>query len=298
MICPHSDCAADIPDHLDRCSVCWRDIGAPNVRAADLPTERAALDARYRAAQADAIARGCEAVARAFEEQASKSTAVMCKTVQQFQGLVPNELIATYHEQVRASVRFPDKPEWATLRDAAEGHAFSGYRERIHYGALSLNGKGARGWGEIEIAFRDVAIRSRVSVFEENVVLFVWKNGLFPTPVAGAMPAAPSGLIRIPAGHRASWDERAKLCIAKLAKALQPATTVDDFPGILLRNEDKNARTDSDFVEVHIFGTLTTDSFAHVRIPKKYENDVSMADTVERLRNHRVTVEFADDIRS
>ena len=59
----------------------------------------------------------------------------------------------------------------------------------------------------------------------------------------------------MPPGRRATWDQRSRLCVAKLAEAIHAGTTPSDFPDLLLH---QGATSEDDrFVEVHIWGSLT-----------------------------------------
>ena len=59
----------------------------------------------------------------------------------------------------------------------------------------------------------------------------------------------------MPKGYRATWSERAKLCIAKLYSKIDSATTPDKYSRILLQAGASSE--EDDFIEVHIFGPMT-----------------------------------------
>jgi hypothetical protein len=275
--CPR--CGHEYGPHRDRCEVCGLDVGAPNVRAANEPEEVQALEQRYAAAVADARGRGCQEVVERFEQQAAASKAVLCKHFSDVYGLAAKGsgswLILTYQDQVRAG-RPPDAPEWARRR-ILEERWFTNYTEEIHYGALSLTDSGMSGYGEVSLVFREVAIEDRASVGEGNAVTFA--QGI---PLDDPLPP----------GHRAAWKLRGKLCVAKLSERLQADTEASAFAGILL--SAAHDRSSPDFVEVHVYGALTLESFDRVRVPRKY--DVAPFNEVwDKLRARNVGVEFYDE---
>jgi hypothetical protein len=104
-------------------------------------------------------------------------------------------------------------------------------------------------------------ISHRASVFHENSVMFMGNRDIKIWDAASA-----------PRGYRAPWNDRYRICSAKLASRLNGATAAADFPKLLLKTG--TPETD-EFVEVHIFGSLTVRTFGRViirqmkRQPKK-----------------------------
>lgn len=273
--CP--SCANEVPSHVATCPHCGGRLTAPNVRAAAAPQELTALHQRYQDACDAAVLRGADATVRAFERAASSSRAVICRQKSQLTGLTASNLMSTYWQQVRAEVRFPDTPEWAQLRSSEETRWFANYTEQIHYAALSLDGRGASGWGPIVLVLADRMIEHRTTVGETNVVLFGKRRGL--------LPGQP-----VPAGYRATWGERSKLCVAKLSGELAPGTGSDSFAAILLKSTGD--RELDDFVEVHIHGPLTLRSLSSIRIPKAFE--ALFKDEIDELRRIGVGVDIVE----
>ena len=70
-----------------------------------------------------------------------------------------------------------------------------------------------------------------------------------------------------PPGKRSDWENRHKLCVAKLAgqidKTMQPA----HFPSILLSKGQTSL--DDNFIEVQVFGPITSRSLRRVAIQSK-----------------------------
>ncbi len=59
----------------------------------------------------------------------------------------------------------------------------------------------------------------------------------------------------LPAGYRATWEERSKLCVAKLGDKIDSHTSASDFPKLLLRQGP--TPEEDEFVEVHVGGPVT-----------------------------------------
>jgi len=97
------------------------------------------------------------------------------------------------------------------------------------------------GYGAYAIVLKEQMIAHRATVFEENPLNLSRKFRLLLTDP-------------IPPGFRATWAQRDILAKAKLHAEVTSATLDADFPHILVR--DRGGTGDSDFIEVHIFGTL------------------------------------------
>jgi hypothetical protein len=87
-------------------------------------------------------------------------------------------------------------------------------------------------------------VAHRASVFEENSILFMEHHDIRVSKAR-----------ELPPGHRAAWEKRGMLCVAKLADRIDGATPRDAYSGILLR--PGSASEDDDFVEVHVWGPMT-----------------------------------------
>ena len=124
----------------------------------------------------------------------------------------------------------------------ADATLFPLYEKRIRFAALTLDGLGVQRYGDCSLVLRDALIKDRTTVFEDNSAVFL-RNRSY----------------RLPAGHRASWEGRPWLCVAKLSRTIHAGTTAAEFPGLLLH---QGATPEDDrFVEVHVWGSLTAKSF-------------------------------------
>ena len=142
----------------------------------------------------------------------------------------------------------PIDHDWQKLRPQAEIELLGNHQhlDKLHYAALSLNGDGLDSYGNCTVTLREEMIAHRASCFEGNSALIYEEKHNFSDYM------------------RSSWADRAKLCSAKNAGKLGESVSSDDFPGMLL---SKGAIQDDDeFVEVHVFGTMTAQTFQSIAI--------------------------------
>ncbi|HKQ08540.1 MAG TPA: hypothetical protein VJ464_25690 [Blastocatellia bacterium] len=216
------------------------------MRIAETSAERTALDRHYQAAIRDSAARGATPAVNDFEKAIADSKAVISRSQGELQRLATSdhELYTTYYKLIEAEVRLPKGDNWDKLRAVADSALFPNYKEQIRFAALALDGKGLFNYGECAIVLRTDYIAHRASVFEENSVMFMkhhkismWKSD------------------KLPLGYRATWDERGKLCVAKLYKSIDAGTRPDEYSTLLLRQGATSE--DDQFVEAHIYGPMT-----------------------------------------
>lgn len=227
------------------CLTCGFDLGFPNVRMAAHPAEVAALAKRVEESTLGAHAKGCASIISDFASAAKASFAVLSRSFNKIQEMVStdNELYASFYQLVGAGAKRPLTTVVEFERQIADDLLFPYYREHIRFAALSLDGSGPAGYGDCTVSLKDVAVKNRATVFEENSLTFCRRFGLgFGRPV--------------PRGHRAVWSDRDKLATAKLAATLSANTGTDEFAEKLIDGDN--------FIEVHIFGPLTKYSIAAV----------------------------------
>ena len=249
-------CTFEFVESASQCPHCGRPSLFPNVTAAQDPAEASILVARYKSAKEMAKRNGFDEILAKFESAASKARPVICRPLLEMQRLVTsdNEIYATYYQLLAAGVRLPRGEKWDILRAVADDALFPRYKDVLRFGALSLDGFGCFAYGECHLELREDMIAHRASVFEENSVLWLEHQGIRVADVHN-----------LPRGFRATWEERAKLCVAKLAKKIAKVTDEREFPAVLLQPTDSTA---ADFVELQIYGPLTARSLASVRLPK------------------------------
>jgi hypothetical protein len=243
-----ASCGHPVPLDWNLCPHCARPSLYPNVRAAEQETEREALAERHRLAVQDAEASGCGEVVRSFEAATGASHAVLSRSLGEVERLANSDrqLYATYYQLLEAEVKLPDGEVWDRLRRLADEALFPNFKERIRFGALSIDGTGLPGYGEWTLVLRDEMIAHRASLLEDNSALLMerWAYTL-------------------PEGRRATWPERALLCVAKLAGQLGSDTAEAEFPALLVRSVGARPE-DDEFVEVHIWGPMSSWTFARV----------------------------------
>ena len=245
------------------------------------------MDKRYRESVQSAVSRGCEEVAKDFESALSESEAVIARSLLEADRLASSDkqLYATYYQLIEAGVRLPSGEKWDNLRGVADEALFPGYKKHVRFAALSLDGMGLSSYGECFLVLRDDMIAHRASVFEENSIMFMERHNI---PI--------SQTHKLPAGYRATWAERAKLCVSKLADKLGPNTSKGVFPRILLKEGGTSG--DDSFVEVHIWGPMTCRTVKRVTVnqPKRRADRVILRALSEKLAKAGVTIDTIAEV--
>jgi len=283
-------CGNDYPRALPYCSHCGHFAQFANVEAAEEPEERDALERRYQEAWAQATASGSATELAAFEKAVSASCAVACRKLWDVERMADSdsELYPSYYGLVAGGSRAPADDAWNTLRPRADATLFPGYFQHIRSAALSLDGTGVASYGGCTIVFREEMIAHRATVFDENSILAVERR-LASGDVSSVVPRH---ITRdLPRGYRATWPDRAKLAVAKLGPRITPGMSPQEFPEVLLRQASDSA--DEQFIEVHIWGSMTRRSFARVlvRISRRGASKAQARVLREKLQNVGVLVE-------
>jgi len=248
-------CGNSFPSSAERCPHCGQPGLFANVFAAESDSQRLALEERYRVAREEATARGAEISLEHFETALKDSHAVIARPAREMLRLATsdNEIYGTFYNLIGAGLRLPEGGKWDVLRSVVDSALFPNYKEQIRFAALSLNNVGLSNYGEYSIMLRTDMIAHRASVFEENSILFMEHHDI---KIAEAD--------KLPEGYRAKWDDRARLCVAKLSGRIDATTQTDEYSALLLR---QGATSEEDeFVEVHIWGPLTVRTIEQVTL--------------------------------
>lgn len=278
---PCSECGHDIQQPAERCPHCGRPGYFWNVLTAMETAEREALERRYQAAKRDAVSRKADAQLQDFENAIANSQAVIARSESEVLRLASStkQLYSTYYEQIEAGVRLPDGDEWDVLRELADTVLFPKYKQEMRFAALSLDGFGLSNYGSCSIVFREDMISHRASVFEENSALFMERRKI----KISRTPA-------LPKGHRATWDDRAKLCAVKLSQKIDSTTLSDKYSALLMKQGVSSE--DDEFVEVHIWGPMTVLTMERVIVttPKPHHRATILKAIKAKLAKHNVQV--------
>jgi hypothetical protein len=232
-------CNYEIPVSSDRCPNCARPSLFPNVKAAENPAEKAALDQRHQQAFSQTDPAAIPVVQQFEAATAQQSQAVIARYSSDVYTFASSDrnLYPSFYQLLQAGARLPADNFWDKVRPVIDEKLFPYYKDHIRFAALSLDGRGLGHYGDCFMVLKEDIIAHRATVFEENSIVFVHRRQL---PETADMPP----------GYRAIWENRGRLAVAKLAHAIDANTTETDFPALLLRNGATS--DDDDFIEVHI----------------------------------------------
>ncbi len=265
-------CNNELESFVACCPHCGRPSRFPNVIHANRDEELEALDKRYRKARKRAKSSGVNAILERLEREVeSASQAVISRSGEEISRLASSdrELYASFYGLVGGGIRIPMSNKWDAIRLLVDDKLFPHYKKQLRFAALSLDGRGLVNYGDCTLVLRDGMIAHRVSVFEENSVLFMEKIDI--------------GITKdLPGGYRAAWEKRGKLAVAKLAGRITRKTSQRDFPNLLLKNGTGTG--DDDFIEVHIYGPISVRTMERVTIKAKKKKRRGYAVRVKALR--------------
>ncbi len=231
---------ADINYWEEKCPLCGTFHSFPNVRKAR--QEVPALSRLYDAAIAAAIVRTTDQKVTILESWADRGKIVVNTKLDFIYELIKDAKTnyVGYFRQVDAAVRKAAIEQYHVDRSVADNILFPNYLEHITYAALSCSGAGLANYGPIAIILKDAVAPLRVSLLIENSYRFLKKHYKFGQP--------------LPAGYRATWNDRGRLAAIKHAADITPATPDDSINGLILRPGP--TIDDDDFMEVHIYDSF------------------------------------------
>lgn len=258
------------------CPSCSFDCGYPNVREANAPDEREALEARYNAESEKVNECGASDTLGKFSKKVEEESCVVVNTplstALQFV-VSKSSIYMNYEALVGSGSRTPAIPENDRERISLSGRIFGSYSKEIRYGALSLNGLGVESYGEVHFQLRDECIKHRTSFMECNSYKFYerFSNG-----------------VEVNFGHRSIWNNRHQLAIAKVGVVDLCGQPESNWHNLLLHSDGKDRNLD-EFIEAHIFGGFNSNAFKDIKIPSAGLNrdDSLLAKLIEeRFRTH------------
>ena len=243
-LCPK--CGRPADESLRLCPTCGKDLGCPNVRAANSFVESEALAERARSARSHAASRG---VVSEFDrllvavQQHSHVVVAMPSLYARSFLLDARALYAGYEALVGTPARTPAPFAHDSKRWSVSGKLFGSYAAEIRYGVLSLNGKGLLNYGAVFVQLHDYAVEDRVSFLQDNSYTFV---------------ADIRGADSLPPGFRSDWARRGELAATKLEPTLTPGSALSDWSQQLVVSGE--TRENDQCVEAHIYGPFNADA--------------------------------------
>jgi hypothetical protein len=285
---PCGACGTEISARAMYCRVCGMQQ-FPNVNLASTPEEQQALQKRYEEACDAAAAAGLKDLAEQFEAYAAGSSAVMCVKLDELHRLASSdsELKSTYYLIADTRVppaRLPADTNWNEIRENVDTAVFGDEAKRhIRFAALSPATRGLTAYGPCTLVCTTKHIMNRASTFEENTCRFFIDRGGIGI----------GNRVEVPEGHRSTWADRAKLAVAKLVSRLRPDTKPDQFSDILLTAGATTA--DDDFVEVHIFGPMSLETFDQVIIDESAAEKYFARPILDDLRKKLFDLDLLKD---
>jgi len=277
------NCGFAVPPSKRDCQACGTDNGYPNVRLAQRPEEILQLAKRVEHAEVSTSARKCKDVLDRFGEAVLGSHAVMAHSLGGILNILESDRrnYTSYMQQVRSGSRVPEENEFDDIRPQFESALFPNFHENILFACLAIRTDAfLTGYGSYALILKTNMIEQRATVFEENPYSFFRKLGLRVVD-------------RIPPGYRATWAHRDLIAKAKLHAEISSGTRDEEFTDILLR--DRGGSANSDYIEVHVFGTINRNSIERVvcHRPKHRADQVLLRKLEKDLTAIGATLEVA-----
>ncbi len=253
-------CGAEVSDSQRICASCGTDNGFPNVRKANSDEETSALQLRLDDAFISAKARHVDLKLIEFGNAVKASKAVIARPLTTVMQIFDDDKFSyvSFAKQVKSGQRRPDDANYDPIRNQFENALFPNYYDEIIFGSLSLDGSGLSGYGGYVMVLREIMISDRATVFEENPAVFAKKHRVRLTD-------------NIPPGFRAVWENRHSLAMAKLHSSIVATTETPQFQSIL--QNDNGGTANSDFIEVHIYGSINSRSVERIIPPARVTHD-------------------------
>jgi hypothetical protein len=250
--CPNPECGKPIKYWEVHCR-CGQLLGYPNYRAA--AAEREDLMRRYEAARHDAEARRVAPLLAKVEALAEQSRPVIAMPFAVCDDILRSDKYRNYDQRMDSGEREPANAGDHADREMVGERLYPRYSQHINYAALSPDGRGLLSYGPVAVCWEvtPTYLGRRASLLDENSFFFYDQYSL------GSRGAT------VPPGHRATWEDRAKLVAAKIAQHLTPATG-DGLRPLLL--QAGSTRKEDDFIEIAIYaeGGLDTQDVSKVTL--------------------------------
>ena len=271
MICPF--CGNESDDLGTICGTCGNHTGFPNVRLSEFALETEALDDRYSKALIDSEGKDALTVLSSFEKSVASSSVVFAMNTNRLRAMATKkvDLYSNYDLAVRAQTRRLAATSDDQHRRAVDAKLWGAAASDIRYGALSLDGRGFRSYGNCFVALIDRLISHRASVLERNSFDFL-ENVKFGQ--------------ELPVGYRSNWKNRSRVAVCKCEPFIEKTSKATSFPSILLKSG--TTRADDEFIEVHVHGPFDFNAFASITIARgsySKADRTSLAISMEYAKN-------------
>ena len=215
---------------------------------------QADLKRNFDDAVADATRRGLESKIDRIESLLAGSVATINVSPKVILSMVLGTAYQSYHRALDQDLRQIAERKYHAHRVAVDAKVHPGYGAEILDAAVSPDGRGLTGYGEITLQLREISIADRASVLRENAYAFYERYNL------GCRDAEEAP------GWRATWADRARLGVAHLAPTLSPMIADKDLPFSVLAVGP--SRDDDRYIEVHIYGQLTSAALEDVSLDR------------------------------
>lgn len=237
--CQNPDCKAENDGHLAHCYRCAHFIGFPNRR--DAEDEQSDLADRYSNAVNICANRSLNDERSILEGLAEDSRPVISMSYEVCDTILRSEKYKSYYILVAENTRHPAISSDHTEREKVDTTIYPRYHAFIHSAVLSPNGEGLLSYGPVFVRWQVTSgyLEPRISLLEENSYDFFDRHCL------GVRSAA------LPRGHRATWQDRAKLALAKVVNAMSTSRNEAKLASLILSSYGDRA-TDQ-FIEVAIY---------------------------------------------
>jgi hypothetical protein len=250
LVCPTCEKPVDV--HLANCPDCRAFVGYPNVRRAE--GMRGDLEKNYTDALGNALARGTSDLVDRLERLLAGTVGTINVSPKMLDIMTLGVPYFSYHRALEMGLRRKAEDIYHSHRLGADAKVHPGYEKDIIYAALSPDGRGLTGYGEITLRLRDDAMTRRASLLRENAFAFYERYKLGDRDAQEAP------------GWRAVWADRAWLGVAHIEASLTPALSPGALPDLILHTGA--TRHDDRFIEVHIFDPLSWQMIASATLDR------------------------------
>jgi len=259
-------CGADVHPYEYSCVRCMSAHDFPNVRKARTAREREALRIRAIKSRRAAKKAGASVELSRLLDMLTDATIAFNRDLAVLFDWChrPDQMFKGWLEQVSNGRRiFPD--EFNDARVAFEHNVNPNFSKEINFCYLDTGTQNLTEYGPYKVKFHSKAVGHRVAFLETNAYYFCRQHKV----------VVPSD---IPAGRRATWNDRGLLVEAKLGGVLRQGMSDADLGKLLLR--ERFQEDPADFIEAHVYGALHLSAIETISGPPPSADDEAMWQSV------------------